>query len=70
MDEDLYIMWSGRMQGWFSTTAQYTSDREQAKKFTHDEAIRQARRLYKDGMSEFGMIPVSLKILNEVINHG
>lgn len=40
----MYYLWSKKMQGWFTTSATYSTDLTEAKSFTRDEALAFAKR--------------------------
>lgn len=61
-----YILWSGRLQGWYTRGGVYSSTRSEAAVLDHAEAVALCKRHYKNGFSEFGLIPVSVDILEEI----
>lgn len=62
-----YILWSGRLSGWLTAGGTYSSNRSEAKIFTRDEAIDYCRAQYRTGLSEFGLLPVALSDLGEIM---
>lgn len=66
MNEDNYLLWSGRLMGWYTRGGVYTSTRADAAVLPRSEALILAQRHYKNGMSEFGLIPVPLADLEEI----
>lgn len=67
MDEELYLLWHTRNGGWLTASATYSSNRSDAKQFPESEAMRYAKAQYRNGMSEFGVIPISLSLLEEIM---
>lgn len=63
----MYLLWSTKLSGWFTKSGTYSSDREQAREFSHAEMLRFCRAQLNNGLSEFGMLPVSIDVLEEVI---
>lgn len=66
MNNGDYYLWSTRLSGWFTAGGTYTSDPKQAKIYTHAEAIKQARIHYRNGMSEYGLLPISIEDLDVI----
>lgn len=66
MEEEKFILWHTRNGGWLTDGATYSSDRSAAKQFPHSEAMRYARAQYRNGFSEFGVIPIALSLLAEI----
>ena len=60
----MYYLYSIKMGGWISRTATYTSDIADAGTFSHDEAMRRAKRTKSE--SAFGVIPVPIEIIEEL----
>lgn len=63
----MYILYSIRATGWLTAGGTYTSDRTLAAQFNYDTMLRQCARHYRNGMTEFGLLPVSLTHLNEIV---
>lgn len=61
--EPTYILWSTRASGWLSSSGHYVSTISDARKFGREEAFDYCRIHYKNGYSEFGLIPISLNDL-------
>lgn len=54
--DNIYILYSPRGQGWFTTTSTYSTDISQARKFTRSEALEMRRKHTTD--AGHNMIPV------------
>lgn len=60
-----YILWSVKYSGWLTPSGTYTSLRKDAAVYKEAEALELAKR-FKGLGSEFGLIPVGLKILERI----
>lgn len=63
----MYLLWSTKLHGWFTASGTYSSERKDAKFFDHTAMLQICRRQMNNGLDEFGMLPISLDILNEVV---
>jgi hypothetical protein len=59
-----YLLWSGQFQGWTSKISGYTTDREEAKTFTREEALARCRQ-HKNG-GTFRLLPISITDLESI----
>lgn len=59
-----YLLWSGKMQGWFTTSGTYGSDLDNAARLPRDEALAIAKR--HKTQAGHGMMPVRLEDLEAV----
>jgi len=57
----MYLLWSGKLQGWFTSTGTYSTDQEEARQFTRDEALAMATRHKVQG--GYTLLPVRLEDL-------
>lgn len=58
--EQSYIVWSTRMQGWWSVAGNTSSDIKQAKSFGRTAALAFCQKHMNNGLSEFGLLPICL----------
>jgi len=61
-----YILWSTRSAGWFTSSGQYSSEQKNAQQFTYDKALDMCKVHYRNGLSEFGLIPVNISMLRAI----
>lgn len=66
MAESLYVIWSTPLHGWVTRTATYSSDLEDAKRFSRDEAIKACQGHLDRQSRGFGWIPVYVNDLEAV----
>lgn len=59
---DEYVLWSCRLGGWLTRSAQYTTDYGEAERFPHVKALDRCK-LQRGNMAQFGLIPVAVKDL-------
>lgn len=52
----MYILWSGRLQGWLTRGSTYSSDQAEARRFPRDEAIEMCKRHKQQ--AGYGLLPV------------
>ena len=62
----MYYLWSVKMNGWMTSSGVGTSNISDATKYTHAEALLMCKRHYKNGLTEFGLIPVSVDDIEEI----
>lgn len=60
--DGLYVIWSGRYQGWLTGTATYSTALEDAKRLTRDEAIA-ACQTHMAGDGGYNWLPIYIKDL-------
>lgn len=60
----MYILWSPRLQGWFTRSHTYSSDQAEAKQLTRDEALALARKHKNQG--GYNLLPVRLEDLEAI----
>lgn len=60
----MYVLWSGKMQGWFTTSGNYSNDLDQAQRFERTAALVFARKHKTQGAH--GMLPVALADLEAI----
>lgn len=65
MESENYILWSVKASGWLSKGGNYTSTRADADTFTLTRALEMCKR-HKGNRAEFGLIPVSLELLEMI----
>ena len=63
---ETYVLWSPRLQGWFTNGGTFASDLAHAKRFPRDAAFATARARVADGFNEFGLLPVILSDLESL----
>lgn len=66
MESEKYYLWSTRAQGWLSPGGHYVGNLSDARIFGEHEALDYCRIHYKNGYSEFGLVPVSLNLLQHI----
>lgn len=66
----MYILYSTRGRGWLTKSSTYTSDRTQAKQFTKEEMLDICVVHYQNGMTEFGLLPISMSDLSSIAKAG
>lgn len=66
MEEDKYVLWSGRLTGWLSNGGTYVNLVKDARKFSRTEAMEYCEIHYRNGYAEYGLLPVSLSDLLEI----
>ena len=57
----MYILWSGRLQGWLTRGSTYSSDQAEARKFSRDEALAMVERHKNQG--GYTLLPIRLEDL-------
>jgi len=62
----IYFLYSARSSGWMTTSGIYSSEIKDAKEFSQAEALKLCKLHYKNGMSEFGLIPVSFSDIKAI----
>lgn len=58
--ETQYLLWSPRMQGWWTNAGNVSSDIKQAKQMGRNAAIAFSMKHMNNGLSQFGFLPVAL----------
>lgn len=66
MEEEKFLMWSGRLGGWLSPGGTFVNLVKDARQFTRAEMIDYGKMNYKNGYAEYGLLPVSLWNLKEI----
>ena len=56
----MYILWNGRVGGWLTSAATYSSDLAEAQHFMRVDAITLCRA-HRDALGNAGMIPCRLE---------
>ena len=64
--QEQFILWSVRAGGWLTSGANYSSNREDAERFSRDKAIFLCEIHYKSHEAEFGLLPVSDSMLHQI----
>jgi hypothetical protein len=60
----MYLLWSVKAGGWIANSVTATTTiREDARQFSQAEAMRAATKQYRNGLSEFGLLPVRVEDL-------
>lgn len=59
-----YVLWSAKLGGWMSRSATYTSELDDAKRFTKDEAFELCRTQHNK--NNFGLLPVHTQDLADL----
>lgn len=58
--EQSYLIWSTKGGGWLANGITATTTvLADAKMFGRSEALRMARRQYRNGLSEYGLLPIA-----------
>jgi hypothetical protein len=60
----MYLLWSGKMQGWLSTAGNYVSDMEQALRTDRETALGYCRK--HKSQAGYQLLPVALADLEAV----
>lgn len=60
----MYILWSGKLQGWLTRSSTFSSERKDARQLTQEEAIEMAARHYGSGGNN--LLPVEVDMMNEI----
>ena len=61
---EIYLLYSPRMQGWFTKMSTYSSDLKDARPFDRDEAIAMCKKQKSQG--GYNMIPVRQEDMEEI----
>lgn len=64
--ESKYLLWSGRLNGWLSNAGTYVSGANDAREFSHAEAIEYCKRHYNTGAVLYGLLPVAVSDVNTI----
>lgn len=66
MESEKYYLWSTRAQGWLTPGGNYAGAVHEARLFDEAEAFDYCKIHYRNGYSEFGLIPISLSSLARI----
>lgn len=63
---ELFHLFSIRLGGWQTNGGVYTSDTNQAKLCTREEALKLCRK-QRGGITELGLVPVPVQMIKEIL---
>jgi len=66
MESEKFYLWSTRAQGWLSPGGHFTNQMSDARVFDEAEAFDYCKVHYKNGFSEYGLLPIRLNDLQRI----